>query len=516
MKNKSIILSLVAIIAISGGCTKNFEDYNTNPYAIQSGDPTVLLPSMIETLMFTQQNNSQMIDQMVGTLGGYITLTNRWGGQNFDTFNVSDAWNCGPYETPFTAIYSNYFEIAERTGGSGHFYALATLVKAASMMRVADCYGPIPYSQVKDGQMYVPYDTNEDVYKNIINDLLSAAAILSAYATEYPEDRPLGTSDLIYSGDYSLWARLANSYAMRAAMRSGDQELFVAAMQNTGGYIEENSQNAMMNPSVQSNPLWITSSNWGEVRANASIVDYMNGYNDPRRDAYFTNCTYDGYTSVKMGMRSGSESFDREQALAYSLPNLTSSTFMPVFLAAESEFLIAEAAVRGWVSEDAGTHYKNGIRLSMSQWNVSNGVDAYIDGTTGPADHTDFRSGQEYNRTTNVSVQWNDAATDEEKIEKIITQKWIANYLMGIEAWAEFRRTGYPELCPVMDNLSGGTIPDNTVDNARGMRRLRYPYTESDYNGANYNAAVQMLNGPDNEYTELFWAQTRDEYVASH
>ena len=94
----------------------------------------------------SQQNDSQMIDQMVGSLGGYYTLSNRWGGQNFDTFNASDSWNAIPYETMFLDIYANYFEIEKFTGASGHYYAMANLLRAAAMMRVADMYGPIPYN----------------------------------------------------------------------------------------------------------------------------------------------------------------------------------------------------------------------------------------------------------------------------------------------------------------------------------------------------------------------------------
>lgn len=97
--------------ALTVGCTANFEDYNTDPYAVKSADPAILMPTMIEALMYVQQNDSQMVDQMVGTLGGYFTLSNRWGGQNFDTFNASDSWNAIPYETPFLDIYGNYFEI---------------------------------------------------------------------------------------------------------------------------------------------------------------------------------------------------------------------------------------------------------------------------------------------------------------------------------------------------------------------------------------------------------------------
>lgn len=78
------------------GCTSNFEEYNTDPYAPQEADPNMLLPTMVEALMYVQQNDSQMVDQMVGALGGYLTCSNRWGGMNFDTFNPSAAGTSRP------------------------------------------------------------------------------------------------------------------------------------------------------------------------------------------------------------------------------------------------------------------------------------------------------------------------------------------------------------------------------------------------------------------------------------
>ena len=88
MKNISKIIGLFFLTLGVVGCTDNFEEYNTNKYAVYKADPTMLLPAMMEPLMFVQQNNSQMVDQMVGALGGYMTCSNRWGGQNFDTFNA--------------------------------------------------------------------------------------------------------------------------------------------------------------------------------------------------------------------------------------------------------------------------------------------------------------------------------------------------------------------------------------------------------------------------------------------
>ena len=506
------ILAFTAVLGVLGGCTKNFEKYNTDPYAVKSSDPSILIPTMMDALMYVQQNDSQMIDQMVGSLGGYFTLSNRWGGQNFDTFNASDSWDAIPYETVFLDIYANYFEIEKYTSGSGHYYAMANLLRAAAMMRVADCYGPIPYSQVTDGQMYVAYDSNEDVYKNIIADLKGAASVLAAYASEYPEKKPLAAQDAIYDGDYAKWAKLANSYIMRAAMRSGDKEAFLSAYESPFGYISTNADNAMMDPRSQPNPYQLASASWGDLRSGSSIVDYMNGYEDPRRSAYFTVSSKGGY----VGMRSGKGSFEKASVSGYSMCAFSSTDPLPVFVAAESQFLLAEAALKGWVSGNPGDFYKQGIRLSMSQWGVGSAgtgtggspVDAYInDDTRIPASYTSdpVANFPNYSRKSNVTVAWSDAASEEVKLEKIITQKWIANYPMGIEAWTEYRRTGYPELAPVIDNLSNGVI----TDDARGLRRLRYSFNEKTLNKANYEAALSLLGGVDNESVDLFWAKKK-------
>ncbi len=506
------IFSAAAIFLTFGSCTKNFEKYNTDPYAVQSEDPSVLLPTMIDALMYVQQNDSQMIDQMVGTLGGYFTLANRWGGQNFDTFNASDSWNAIPFNTVYEDIFANYFTIKEITQSSGHWYALASLVKAAAMMRVADCYGPIPYSKVQKGLMYVEYDSNEDVYRNIIEDLSYAVDVLYAYNAALPSSKPLGTSDLVYGGDYALWARLGNSYILRAAVRSGDKEAALKAINHAAGLISDNSQNALMDPGIQPNPYQLASASWGDLRVNASIVDYMNGYNDPREAAYFTKSSFAGATDRYIGMRSGAQTFEKAAVAGYSLPNLTASSKLPVFLAAETKFLLAEASLNGWISDDAGALYESGITLSMEQYGVNSAdVQRYIsDDTSTPASHDNDPGpsgvNNTYSRRTAVKIAWDDAASDAEKLEKIITQKWIANWQLGIEAWTEYRRTGYPELCPVINNLSSGTIASS--NEAKGLRRLRYPYTEKDLNSANYqNAVNNFFGGRDDESVDLFWVK---------
>lgn len=507
--HKEILLAVI-LLSISAGCTKNFEKYNTEPYSIPEMDPSLLVSAMIGHIMYVDNGNAQMIDQMVGSMGGYYVISSRFGGENFDTFNISDAWNAIPYNNPFTGIYANFFEIEKSTDASGPYYAMARILRAAVMFRVADLYGPIPYSCVRDGLTYVEYDSNEDVYKNIIRDLTEGAAELLEFSIEYPAVKPLADSDPVYEGDYAKWARFANTIALRAALRSSDMEAAVAAVNNPAGLIESNDQNAVMDVGGQSNPFQICAFSWGDLRTSSSIVDYMEGYSDPRMSDYFTKCTYDGYTDKYVGMRCGEAGFEESAVQGYSMPNYGVSDPVLVYVAAETKFILAEMVLKGWISGDAGMLYEEGIRLSMDQYGVSTSdAEAYInDNESIPGDHTDDPRNSEtrnydYDRSTQVTIAWDDSAGEEQKLEKIITQKWIAIYPMGLEAWAEYRRTGYPELAPAMDNLSNGVI----TDNVRGMRRLRYPYTEFDYNRENYEAAVNMLGGTDNESVDLFWTK---------
>ena len=99
-----------------------------------------------------------------------------------------------------------------------------------------------------------------------------------------------------------------------------------------------------------------------------------------------------------------------------------------------------------------------------------------------------------------VTIKWNEEAGFEENLERIITQKWIAIYPDGQEAWSEFRRTGYPKVFPVVKNNSGGTIDTNEQ-----VRRIPFPSTEYRDNAANVTAAVALLGGDDNGGTHLWW-----------
>jgi hypothetical protein len=173
--------------------------------------------------------------------------------------------------------------------------------------------------------------------------------------------------------------------------------------------------------------------------------------------------------------------------------------------AAEVSFLRAEAvAIFGFsMGGSAEDFYNNGIRLSFEQWGVS-GADAYIaDSTSMPANYEDPSGYNPYSGSlSTITIKWDESASKEQKQERIITQKWIANWLLGNESWADLRRTGYPVLMPVVYNGSSSIISNDQTPG-----RMPYPQEEYTNNAANVQAAVQnYLKGPDNLATKLWWA----------
>ena len=243
--------------------------------------------------------------------------------------------------------------------------------------------------------------------------------------------------------------------------------------------------------------------NGGDSRVSADITSYMNGYQDPRREKYFTTSTFtsssitNGYIGLRSGISIPSESRQySNMVIDYTSPLMWMN-------AAEVAFLKAEAALRGWYGarEDAKSWYEKGIALSFEQWGVS-GAQEYTQSLRIPESYVD-PLGKESNTsgTATIPVKWDERGDFEINLEQIITQKWLAIYPLGFEAWCEFRRTGYPRLMPATNNRSGGIIAEGGF-----ARRMPYPDEEYRENSEHVNAAVnEMLGGPDNMATRLWW-----------
>ena len=169
---------------------------------------------------------------------------------------------------------------------------------------------------------------------------------------------------------------------------------------------------------------------------------------------------------------------------------------------AEVYFLKAEAALRGWSGAgDAKTNYEMGISKSFEQHGVS-GVSTYItDNTSKPSNYVDpINPSNNSPALSTITIAWDGGASNEQNLERIITQKWIAMFPEGQEAWSEFRRTGYPKIFPVVSNQSGGIIDTNIQ-----IRRIPFVDSELSTNPSGVSGAVSKLGGPDNGATRLWW-----------
>lgn len=236
----------------------------------------------------------------------------------------------------------------------------------------------------------------------------------------------------------------------------------------------------------------------------ASMDAYMNGYNDPRLAAYFTRATEDGgYHGVRQGI--STSVWDRYVDSRY-ISNINvdeNSTEIVWMTAAESFFLRAEGALRGWpMGGTAQEFYERGIAASFEENNIS-GYDTYIaDATSTPIGFVDNAQGSSLNAPapSSITIAWDASASEEENLERIITQKWIALFPDGPEGWAEFRRTGYPKLIPVVTNNSNGSI-DTDIQ----VRRIPYPQSEYNNNREGVLTGVSKLGGQDNGGVKLWW-----------
>lgn len=537
MKHSYIKNFLLGALALGvTACTGDYLDINSNPYQPGADDMEAddyalssALNNIASTVISTDVNTAQFTDCLLGsTCGGYFATTHPDWNNTIENFNATDDWTRVFLATDriIPILYANLVQVqtlCEQTEDPVP-YAVALIMKVTAMSRITDAYGPIPYSQIgAEGSITTPYDAQADIYNKFFDELDEAIATL----TDNPGAALSPSSDYIYGGDISKWIRFANSLKLRLALRIVYADEALArqkaeeAVNNPGGLIETNADNALWDYFGSStNPLYTatrynsyngadhTCQTGGDSHAAADIICYMNGYNDPRRSAYFIPSEWEGqeYVGVRRGhiqSKVGINDFHR-----YSGIRIVQTDPLQWMNAAEVAFLRAEAqAVFGFqMGGTAQQFYEQGVRLSFEQYGLSTSeADAYLaDGTSLPALYNDPMGQYSYgSRLSTVTVKWDESASTAVKQERILIQKWIANWMLGNEAWADYRRTGYPHLLPTPEegNLSGGI-----VDNVLGARRMPYPQNEYISNSQNVQQAVSdMLGGPDNYATRIWW-----------
>lgn len=502
----------------AAGCTDSFEDFNTNSKAPtieqMEGDfayTATLIGNMIPVVCLGQENAYQMNDQMIGCEYGRMTAaSNMWGTDGmFGTYNPRLGWQGYLFNDLMpNYMYTPFFKIRDASESKGLVYHLANVLRIFGTVRVSDCYGPTPFSMVGGGNSFqVEYDNMPDLYNAMFEELDNAISGLKEAAGANGE-QIFGNNDPIYGGNVAKWTKFANTLKLRMALRIvnanpalAKQKAEEAVADVAAGLIQTPAEAGWSTYIPGGNALHKVTVLWNEGAVSADITSYMNGYNDPRLPLYVKATPNGSYTGVRNGVyRYGAQSGNNFNN--YSKTIYESSSPLLAIAASESWFLRAEGALRGWnMGGSAKELYEQGVTVSMDERGAA--IGNYLSSTATPADYVALDNAS-YNITaqSTVTPSYDEAASFETNLERIIVQKWLGNYPNGWESWADKRRTGYPKWFPVVNNLSTDGV--NSTD---GMQRIPFPQSEFNTNETNVKAAIQMLGGPDNSATKLWWAK---------
>ncbi len=342
--------------------------------------------------------------------------------------------------------------------------AIIEVMSVMAFHSLTDMFGDIPYSQaLKPSEFQAPtYDDQKAIYSDLLVRIQAAANNLNPSAPSFT------SGDLIYNGDVASWKRFANSLALRIAMRmvdASESEAKAAISAISGDLITSNSQNATYvfdaNPTV-ANPLYVDNviATRDDFCVTDVLVDGMMASNDPRLSAYAAVNNSGDYVGMPYGLTDG-EAFALKSISSRPGESTRAATAPAILMdAAEVHFLLAEAYERDILTGDAATAYEAGIAASMEYWGV---------------DGTDYIANNPYD-----AGNWR---------ASLGLQKWLAFYMNGPQAWAEWLRLDEPQLAVP----AAATNPNIPV-------RLPYPISEQTRNGS----AIPLTN-PDDLNTKMWW-----------
>lgn len=415
--------------------------------------------------------------------------------------------------------------------------AIALICEAYVAHEYVDAFGVMPFNDLRVQKRTTPmnYEAGPEVYKQVLADLDEAIATLKeAQPGAGDLQRVEGTdAEKTMTGwDWRYWVKFANSIKLRMAMNivnyndpdpvyGPDSKPFVArsiaeeaVRDEIGVLLPTDSRDIAYQMTTHDCVWYFIGNSWNDIRLNASLENILKHFNSPLLTEWFDSNPYDiknaqGVVAPRgiYGVRSGlyMEDTGGPDKGGYGPFAQLSSRHQymdqPFFKRTEATFLRAEGALRGWdMGGSAQELYEEGIRLSLSEWGIDEAaITRYMAQDNLPAvEYRDYykRVNDIMGRVT-IGVKWNDADTKELMLEKIITQKWIANFPMGAEAWTTFRRTGYPRLFPVKIN--------NMTNVDTEMQIRRESVTATPNNAAELAQITELLGGTQDCGTRVFW-----------
>ncbi len=504
---KYFIVASIMLVSISGCDNEELTDLNVNPTQANEVDWRFMLTTaQVQAAENRYSNGRVHLNLAAGLIQQMATMQiggERGSGDKYmyhlDSFNA--LWDRYP-----TLVLKTISEVIRQTGPDGaspssvNLQHVAQVMHALSTHLLTDMHGNLPYTEMNkgiEGIFFPKYDPQESIYRAMLAKLQTAANTIGTGTDD------IGSADVIFGGDLVKWRKFANSLMLRLAMRvsnvdAGTAQQFVQAA-ISGGVMESNDDMAWIQmadgPSDWFNKNGLSRAlnpfDWGANNMiSKTLVDWLYQNDDPRLEIYSARGPWEGPWDFnpdnQVGMPNGldeammrdwlgqTEPVDREGQFSRLNPELLDDADPFIFMThAEVEFLLAEAAMKGWHTGDPVEHYNNGVRSSMKQWVIFNPsktitdaeVDAYL--AAHPFDGS---------------------------MEMLHTQHWAANFMQWFEAYANWRRTGFPVLTPTNypGNYSGGQI----------FRRIEYSTVEIANNEANL---VSGGTSPDDVMTRIWW-----------
>jgi len=543
MKKTIINISLLTALFVTG-CTKNFDAINTDPTqsAASSFDPNLLLPSgelgyggtvsgyggpILFQSMWVQTFASAIYPGYYSNGDKYVL------GGSYLAYQAS-TWNSGYQAASYLREIQN---LTAAKPALSNLSGISVICEVLNIEAVTDVYGDCPYSQAlqaKTGISQPVYDKQQVVYQLMLSKLDSVITTLDA-------TKVLPTNDIFpYNGNIPQWKKFGYSLMLRMAMRLTKADIATAKKYVekavAGGVFASNGDNAYI---VYDNAHGFQNGNSGaltvnedysEVKWSKTLIDYLQSTNDPRLGvitevpkngvANAANKTLPGDATPanQLGMPNGYDqnggATDIKNAQNYkgaspADPTTNTATYTdaanptgkysrpttavylalntPLFVLtyAQVEYLLAEAAVRGWNvgGTTASTFYSNGLVAALQTYGTLNAAGTISVGVA----------------TSYAAMNPLDLSSTTNSLTQINTQYWVyAGTILDFdEAWSNWRRSGYPVLKPVNypGNFTNGTIP----------RRQSYPTSEASTNPTNYQSAVQGLTGGDTYAAHVWW-----------
>jgi len=503
-----LIILIFTAFAING-CTKSFSDRNTDPTRLTTLSQKDLrgLFSNAQWQGFALGGGTQYqrgVNAFADMYAQYFAVTQTAFAS--DRFDLTQSRLQNHWIRAYVFTMPSLLKIISDTEADDTraMNAIARLWKAFILMRVTDYYGPIPYFNIGSAEKMIPYDSQEAIYNDLFKEVTEATADLASHL----DNVSFAEEDQIFGGDNTKWLKFGNTLRLRMALRISkvdpekakvEAEAAVAGGVMTGveddGYLK-------VDPS-RPNALGYISA-WNEMRMSATMESILKGYEDPRMPTYFQPAVSDGqYRGLRNGMIPAEQvlpenSYNNASNLnARYTPEGMTSEPMPVMRSGEAYLLRAEGAVNGWeMGGSAADLYAKGIEMSMRTNGITDEtiINNYINSPNLP-----LAPGGYFNTPalSDIPVKFSDDPGKQR--EQIGTQKWLALFPDGQEAWAEVRRSGYPKRYPVLHSDN----PD--VPAGQFVRRIVFLDYDKDRNKGAVEAAMPLLNGPDKGSTPLWW-----------